>query len=237
MTEGRLPQGLRWIGFDLDGTLHYFERASGRAAEAVFLDIERQLGISTGDLHTAYPEILKAAQSNHFSQPRTAREYRAERFAALLDGFGVGSEQQLDRLLDRYDVVLAESLELKPGAHETLRAAKRAGLSVIVISEGPHDAQQATIDRLGIAPSVDLLVTSAGEGASKSDGLFEKALARAGCNPHEILYVGDSLHRDISPTSALGITNVYVGDEALPAGCATLRLDLASLRLLLDQLV
>jgi FMN phosphatase YigB (HAD superfamily) len=31
----RLAQ-LRWIAFDLDDTLHYFKRASGRAAEAVF---------------------------------------------------------------------------------------------------------------------------------------------------------------------------------------------------------
>lgn len=66
---------------------------------------------------------------------------------------------------------------------------------------------------MGIAPSIDLLVTSAGEGASKGDGLIEKALGRAGCERHQLLFVGDSVDRDIAPTSALGIANVYVGDD------------------------
>jgi FMN phosphatase YigB (HAD superfamily) len=49
MTE-QLPSGLRWIAFDLDDTLHYFKRASNRAAKAVFAEIERQFGIGTDDL-------------------------------------------------------------------------------------------------------------------------------------------------------------------------------------------
>jgi FMN phosphatase YigB (HAD superfamily) len=48
--------------------------------------------------------------------------------------------------------------------------------------------------------------------------------------------VGDSLERDIAPTSALGIASVYVGDDVLPDGSAAMRLDLAALGQLLDQL-
>jgi len=105
----------------------------------------------------------------------------------------------------------------------------------MVISEGPHDAQQTTIERLGIASSVDLLVTSAGEGASKSDGLFEKALARAKCKCHEVLYVGDSIERDIAPAFALGMVCVYAGEGEPPGGFPAVKLDLMSLGQLLDQ--
>jgi FMN phosphatase YigB (HAD superfamily) len=93
-----------------------------------------------------------------------------------------------------------------------------------------------TIERLGIAPSVDLLLTSAGEGASKSDGLFVKALQRVGCEVDELLHVGDSLDRDIAPTSALDIANVYVGEEEPPEETTTIRVDLARLAELLEQL-
>jgi putative hydrolase of the HAD superfamily len=234
MTE-RLPPGLRWIAFDLDDTLHYFKRASGQASEAVFGDIERQFGIGAGELSESYGEILRKAQSKHFSQPKTSREYRAARFGALLDGFAEEPSPQLDRLLDIYDAALDEALELKPGAREALKAARRADLSVMVVSEGPHDAQETTIERLGIASSIDLLLTSAGEGASKSDGLFERALECAGCRPQEVLCVGDSLDRDIAPTSSLGIASVYVGDGELPGGSAAMRLDLSTLARLLDQ--
>lgn len=235
MTQDDLSH-LSWIAFDLDDTLHYFKRASGRAAEMVFRDVERQFGIGLNQLSEAYREILRAAQSSHFSQPKTSRQYRAERFGALLSRFECDPGPQMDRLLDIYDATLCEALELKPGARQALIAAKRANLSVMVVSEGPHDAQSATIERLDIASYIDLLVTSAGEGISKSDGLFEKALERAGCDHHEVLYVGDSLARDIVPTSALGIANVYVGEDALPDGLATMRLDLVELSRRLDRL-
>ncbi len=235
MTE-QLPPDLRWIAFDLDDTLHDFKRASSRASEAVFREIERQFGIGVDELGEAYREILRAAQSGHFSQPKASREYRAERFGALLGGFAVDPGPHLDPLLDIYDAALGEALELKPGVRQVLISAKRADLSVMVVSEGPHDAQTTTIERLGIAPSVDLLVTSGGEGASKSDGLFEKALERAGCECHEVLYVGDSIDRDLAPTAALGMASVYVGDEELPSDSAAMRLDLAALSHLLDRL-
>ena len=232
----QLPPDLRWIAFDLDDTLHYFRHASGKAAEAVFCDVEQRFGIDVSDLGDAYRRILRMAQGDHFIQPKTSREFRAERFVALLGGFGVDPEPQLKRLLEIYDVTLAESLKLKPGAREALLAARRAELSTMVISEGPHDAQQTTIERLGIATSVDLLVTSASERASKSDGLFERAMECAGCEPREILHVGDSLERDIVPASALGIATVYVGEEELPAGSPATRLELAALSQLLDQI-
>jgi putative hydrolase of the HAD superfamily len=230
-----LPSGLRWIGFDLDDTLHYYKRASGRAAEAVFGEIERECGVGAGDLEDAYREILRAAQGGRFSGSRTSREYRAERFGALLERFGQDPGPRLDGILDLYDAALGEALELRPGAREALAAARRARLSVMVISEGPHDAQERTVERLGIAPGIDLLVTSSGEQASKSDGLFEKALARADCEPRELLYAGDSIERDIAPASALGIATVYVGEEEPPDGLAPIRVDLAGLGRLLDK--
>ncbi len=235
MTQ-QLPPDLRWIAFDLDDTLHYFKRASGKAAGAVFDEVEEGFGIDGEELAEAYRGILRAAQGDHFIQAKSSSEHRAERFVALLGGFGVDPEPQVDRLLEIYDATLAEALELKPGAGEALRAARRVGLAVMVVSEGPHDAQRTTIERLGIATSVDLLVTSAGEGASKSDGLFERALERAGCQRHEALFVGDSLERDIAPASALGVATVYVGEEELPADSPTTRLDLPALSQLLDQI-
>jgi putative hydrolase of the HAD superfamily len=232
----KLPPELRWIAFDLDDTLHYFKRASRKASEAVFRDIEQGSAIGLDELGDVYDRILRDAQNQHFSQPRTSREYRAERFGALLSEFGQESGPRLERWLDLYDSALGEALELRPGARQALTAAKQAGLSVMVISEGPHDAQTTTIERLRIAASIDLLVTSAGEQASKSDGLFEKALDRAGCTPHEVLYVGDSVDRDIAPASALGIASVYVGEDDLPEDSPAMKLDLVALGRLLSAL-
>ena len=232
--SGSLPPGLRWIGFDLDETLHRFRRASGRAAEAVFVAVERESGVAVAELGTAYGEILAAARSRHFTEAKTSREYRAERFRALLGRFGIDPSGQLDRLLGIYDSTLGEALELKPGAGEALRAARGAGLAVMIVSEGPQDAQDTTVERLGIAAEVDLVVTSAGEGVAKTEGLFGRALERAGCGSDELLYVGESPDRDIAPAAALGIACVYVGDDPLPGDSPAAKLDLAQLGELLD---
>ena len=112
MTQ-RLPPELRWIAFDLDDTLHYFKRASGTAAEAVFRDIEERLGIGVNQMAETYRKVLRSAQSSHFAEAKTSREYRAERFGALLDGFGVDPSLELDRVLDLSDAALGEAFELE----------------------------------------------------------------------------------------------------------------------------
>src|SRR5580692_8764831 len=96
----QLPAGLRWVGFDLDDTLHHFKHASTLAAEAVFSAIHRQFGIGVSDLDAAYGEILRSTRRRHFAQARTSREYRAERFGALLQEFGCDPGAHLDGLLD-----------------------------------------------------------------------------------------------------------------------------------------
>ncbi len=64
------------------------------------MEIERELGIGVGDLDATYRQILLKARSDHFSQPKTSREYRAERFGALLGAFACDTGSQLDLLLD-----------------------------------------------------------------------------------------------------------------------------------------
>ena len=106
----------------------------------------------------------------------------------------------------------------------------------MVISEGPHDAQERTVARLGIAPGIDLLVTSAGEQALEGATGCSRGRSRVRTASRlELLYAGDSIERDIAPASALGIATVYVGEEEPPDGLAAIRVDLAGLGRLLDK--
>ncbi len=215
----QLPATAKWFGFDLDDTLHSFRKASGQAAAAVFAYLGEEFGCEPLALGTAYAAILKDAQKTGFAGGKTSREYRAERFEALFGRFSIIPYRHLDLALDIYDEALAQSLELKEGAAETLRKLKLSGWPVMVVSEGPHDAQETTLHRLGIASYVDLLVTSSKEGVTKQGGLFERALSQAACPPDGLVFTGDSVENDIVPAAALGIGTVYIGPEtALPPG-------------------
>ena len=93
----------------------------------------------------------------------------------------------------------------------------------MVVSEGPHDAQEATLARLGLAPYVDLLVTSGQERRSKKEGLLQVALAKAGCLPQNSVFIGDNMDCDILPALALGMEAFYVGEDIqMPSGAKKL---------------
>ena len=91
------------------------------------------------------------------------------------------------------------------GAHQLLQQAKRLGKTVAIISEGPHDAQDQTLEQLGFTPYVDHLITSSRYQRSKTAGLFQVALERLQIAPTQLLYVGDSPTRDYLPAASLGI--------------------------------
>ena len=193
------------IGFDLDDTLHYFKKASSTAITETLLYISENCDLPTEQLHTDYRHILQNAQSTHFTEDKPAREYRQARFEKLLEQHQISPHIYIESILDRYDAVLAQNLVLKEGALEILHMAKDAGQKTVIITEGPQDAQALTIERLGLSPYIDTLITSAAYGTTKSDGLFEIALREIDCAPSDMLYIGDSPDRDYAPTSALGI--------------------------------
>lgn len=82
-----------------------------------------------------------------------------------------------------------------------------------------------TADRLkafGLSEHLDLLVSSAEEGAAKPDlRIFEIALERSGCLPQNAAMIGDRLDNDIVPAKALGMKTVWIrqgfGGMATPA--------------------
>ncbi len=42
------PAAVRWVAFDLDDTLHFYRKASGRASAAVFEYLDEEFGCGAG---------------------------------------------------------------------------------------------------------------------------------------------------------------------------------------------
>jgi putative hydrolase of the HAD superfamily len=102
---------------------------------------------------------------------------------------------------------------LKPGAQELLQHLRSRGKHIIVITEGPRDAQEWTIEQLGLKEYVDVLVTSSELGKSKVDGLFEAVLSRYHIKSEEIVFVGDNLTRDVLAATESGIVSVLFDEK------------------------
>jgi putative hydrolase of the HAD superfamily len=112
-----------------------------------------------------------------------------------------------------------------PEVPEVLRAARAAGIRLVVVSNWDvslHDALEQT----GLAPLLDGALTSAEVGSAKPDGeIFARALALAGVEAGEALHVGDDLAADVGGARAAGIdVRLVLRDGAVaPAGVATVR--------------
>ncbi|KAF2267237.1 hypothetical protein CC78DRAFT_531022 [Lojkania enalia] len=73
---------------------------------------------------------------------------------------------------------LTDSLELKCGALDLLKTLQPLGKKIVVITEGPQDAQERTARALGTENYVNFLATTNAFGLSKTRKLFAKARDR-----------------------------------------------------------
>ncbi|ETS84494.1 hypothetical protein PFICI_02519 [Pestalotiopsis fici W106-1] len=219
-----------WFGFDLDDTLHEFRRSSGKATHKVLRQISMQYDIPLPALQGEYSHILKEKTANAFSDGKTSFDYRRERFASLLANFSLPQDNTfLTEILNSYESTLRASLELKCGALNLLSTIKGMGKKIVIMTEGPQDAQERAVKDLGIDGHIDFLATTNYFGVTKVDGLFNKVMKHLCISPEEIVYVGDNEDRDVKPAMAEGILCVHLAEtkhvalDALPPRLNTLR--------------
>ncbi|CAM1502424.1 Fc.00g044080.m01.CDS01 [Cosmosporella sp. VM-42] len=202
-----------WFGFDLDDTLHEFCNASRAATtHCLTLIADKHPQVSLEDLQECYRQVLSHSTGNAFIDGKSSQVYRRARFMATLNQFSLGWEL-IEQLLEEYEQVLVKNLKLKDGAVSLLQATKASGRKVIVITEGPQDAQERAVRDLGIADYIDFLATTNYFGVSKTSGLFPKVLDHLDIQSGEIAYVGDSTERDIVPARAVGIYAIHFDEQ------------------------
>lgn len=204
---------VRWIAFDLDDTLHEFSLASRAAMEMVYDYLHEEFGLCHDDMRQAYGAILKEGQMGHFVEDIPSTVYRRQRFEKLFDRFSILPHIHVDECLRIYDDSLAQVLTLKEGALELLQECKAHNLNVMIVSEGPYDAQGTTLERLGISRYIDRLFTSSRMKTHKTDGLLARALDEVVCKHSECVMIGDNLDRDVKPALQAGIPAIWVSDK------------------------
>jgi putative hydrolase of the HAD superfamily len=134
------------------------------------------------------------------------------------------AKQALD--LDALTAALLASLEFTPfdDVAPALTAWREQGLRLVVVSNWDVSLHEV-LDRVGIAPLLDGILTSAEAGVSKpSAAIFTRALALADCAPSDALHVGDSFGEDVFGARAAGIEPVLIlrDDAAAPGGVRTI---------------
>lgn len=102
-----------------------------------------------------------------------------------------------------------------PGVLAELRS---RGVRTAVVSNWDC-ALPGHLDRIGLGPLLDAVVTSAAEGAAKPDPrIFRAALTRLGAVPGDALHVGDDPDADLAGARAAGVRGVLLDREGRHPG-------------------
>lgn len=171
------------------------EAGAGLGAEIAFYRAHMGLGRddeSLRDLRHRCAEVLRDAlpRSKRLSAPDTAAV--AEALLASL------------------------RFEAYPDARGVLIRARQEGARIVVVSNWDVSLHEV-LERVGLAPLVDGVVTSAAVGAAKpAPAIFAHALALAGVAPERAIHVGDSLDEDVRGAAACGIRPVFLRRDGGP---------------------
>jgi putative hydrolase of the HAD superfamily len=114
--------------------------------------------------------------------------------------------------IDAVTDVLLRSLRFEAfeDARPALVRARRDGARIVVVSNWDVSLVEV-LERVGLAPLLDGVVTSAAIGAAKpAPEIFRHGLALAGVGAQDALHVGDNLAQDVEGARACGIEAVLL---------------------------
>ena len=197
---------MKAVLFDFFGTLVNYSNsrvAQGYQATHSFLG-EIGLDIDYGEFLQRWVNAHEECDSE---REVSGREYRMQDVSdKFLAGFGPKEwpESIASRLWNLYISEWSTGIKPIPGVSEMLKELRGRCKIGVVSNTQTEGLIHEQLDRIGVRPYVDVVVTSVEHGLPKPDpSIFHLALDLVGCTAADALFVGDSYVHDY-----IGATNV-----------------------------
>lgn len=199
--------------FDLDDTLFGHHNSMTTALRnyrarlgTPFADTdERTAAQQWEQLENKHYRRYLSGELSYLEQRRErAREFAAQHGLSLDDC-------EADVWYDGYFVEYTKAWMLHGDALACLNELASAGVRLGIITNGDLDYQTRKIERLGLIPLFEHVVTSGELGHPKPDPrIFEHACALFGVEASQAAYVGDRLRTDAIGAAGAGLTGVWL---------------------------
>lgn len=223
------PPALRAVCLDFQDTLACFERGH----DALYVQAAREHGVEftvdafAAPLDDAWAQWRTPLGIDHSSASKDRQSFRAVRLevhryrfrAAGVDG------DVVDPIVER----LAE-LESQPEHYRlfddvlpTLDRLAQAGVAALVVSNHLWELPEI-VRALGLGAKLEGVLTSARVGYRKPHpAIYAAALRLAGCDPSEMLFVGDNPGADVDGPRAAGMRAVLLDRAGTREGADVIR--------------
>lgn len=208
------------ILFDLGDTLIYFDgdwpTVFAQARQAMLTSLQKSgLSVDQDFLDDFYSHM----QAYYQERDTEFIEYTTQYIlcSTLKEwGFGETPDEVLAQALEDFHSVTQAHWIPESDAVPTLDALRDMGYRMALISNAADDRNtQALVDKAGVRPYFDVVLSSAAEGIRKPNPLiFQRALERLGAAPDRAAMVGDTLGADILGAKNAGIYSVWITRRA-----------------------
>ncbi|MFT5616857.1 MAG: putative hydrolase of the HAD superfamily [Arenicella sp.] len=199
------------IFFDLDHTLWDFDRNSTETLEEMYLeyDIGFHGNISSELFLEAFYETNAELWGLYNQSKVDKNQIRVERFNRMFGRLGIDPTPFPKDLGDVYLKRCPTKPHLMPYAIEILEYLKN-NYQLHILTNGFADTQQIKMERSGLLPYFDVIVTSESTGHKKPDSrIFDFALAEAKTTKENSVMIGDNLNADILGAKQIGLRSVF----------------------------
>jgi putative hydrolase of the HAD superfamily len=205
-------EGIRGVGFDLDGTLYANYHLHIRLIPFVIREFPLTL---------AWFKVRNRLHAQAARETPVSGDFydtQAALVAAALGGESAVMRDKLDRLIYRGWEKAFARIRPFPGLAKTLAAFRAAGLRLGLLSDFPPARK---LKLLGLADFFDAAFSTESTGTLKPDSApFRKLAGDMGLAPEEVLYVGNSPRYDIAGAKKAGMKAALIRRGALSTGFA-----------------
>lgn len=185
---------VRAVLFDLDNTLFDFVRAKLKACDAVISCL------GSGSRKELLRFFLRDIW--RLEDPVIIWEY--------MNHHGNTSRSEFERCKEIYLSVKKANTYPYPGVSQTLSYLRKNRVALGIVTDSATHIAREKLQLLQISRFFPILVTGEMTGTLKpKSDIFILALQRLCLPPGQVLFVGDSLYRDVHPSLTLGMQTAY----------------------------
>lgn len=182
------------IIFDLDNTLYNYEFCHANAISSVFLFL-KQTYPSVSNILPHYEKIAKNLKKELINT--ASCHNKSIYFKQLLEQLNLGLES-FSTVHELYWTSFFEKIECYDGVKEFVQWNASQNIKIAVLTDYETEYQIVKLEKLGLLPYINIVVTSEEIGKEKpSCQMFLAVLNKMNLSPENVIMIGDNFEKDV----------------------------------------